>query len=633
MSYPQASRARRIVRLTLMGILLISLTGCSAVSASASASALSVTNLNDSGPGSLRQAIVDATSGATITFGVTGSIVLTSGELVVAKDLILSGPGAASLSISGNLIHRVVSNSAQLTISGLTIKDGEAGVGAGGGILNAGSGVLTVARSVITANRAQTGGGIFNSSGGHLQVTNSLVSANSSRPFDAGLDASGAGIYNAGPGGIVDIDDSTFSFNSVHDHGSGLYNDATATVANSTFTLGQANTAAVYNNSGSLGLNNVTITLNGGKQQATGLLSNGGSVSVANSIIAANVTSGNTSLPDCGGTLTSGGHNLIGNASGCSLSAGIGDKLGSDVAPINAKLGPLTNNGGPTSTHTLMAGSPAIDAGSPAAPGSGGSACAAADQRGAARPALGASSLTCDIGAVEIGSVPAPAPTPSLDTVAPTAGGPPIQRFVAATAIGIPVRLAWTSGTDATSGVAGYILQRKLDAGAFATIATPTTALANVTVSSGHTYTFRVASVDGAGNISPFVAGRAFKALSYSERSTAVHYRGTWTLRSAPSFYGGHAKSARARLASASITFTGRNFAWVALRNRFQGRARVYVDGHLVTTLNLNAAISQSRQIVFTRAWATSRTHTVRIVGLATAGHPWVTVDGFFVLR
>ena len=369
-----------------------------------------VTNLNDSGAGSLRQAIANAAPGDTITFAVTGTITLTSGELLIGKDLTLSGPGASSLSISGNtsipLSSRVINNSAHLTISGLTIRNGDAGVGSGGGILNAGTGVLTITNTVITSNNAQKGGGVFNSPGGTLQVINSTFSANSSRPFDAGLDASGGGVYNVG---IASITNSTFSFNSVHDNGSSLYNDATATVANSTFTLGQANTAAVYNNSGALQLNNVTITLNSGRKDSTGLLSNGGSVSLANSIIAANHTVGggnNTSLPDCGGTLTSLGHNLIGNATGCALSAGTGDQLGSNLAPIDARLGPLTNNGGPTSTHSLLVGSPAIDAGNPAAPGSGGGACASSDQRGITRPkdGDGNGSVRCDIGAVELGT-------------------------------------------------------------------------------------------------------------------------------------------------------------------------------------------------------------------------------------
>ena len=73
--------------------------------------------------------------------------------------------------------------------------------------------------------------------------------------------------------------------------------------------------------------------------------------------------------------------------------------MGSDLGLLDAKLGPLQNNGGPTSTFVPLVGSPAIDAGNPAAPGSGGNACATTDQRGVVRP-VGAA---CDMGATEAG--------------------------------------------------------------------------------------------------------------------------------------------------------------------------------------------------------------------------------------
>src|SRR5689334_20494908 len=71
----------------------------------ARAASLTVTNLDDSGPGSLRQAIAAAQPGDTITFDPSlagGAITLTSGKLVVDKDLVITGPGPAQLAISGN---------------------------------------------------------------------------------------------------------------------------------------------------------------------------------------------------------------------------------------------------------------------------------------------------------------------------------------------------------------------------------------------------------------------------------------------------------------------------------------------------------------------------------------------------
>jgi hypothetical protein len=75
-----------------------------AVAIPAHAATITVTNTNDSGSGSLRQALVDANDGDTITFAVTGTIVLTNDGLVIDNDLTISGPGAKrprSLSRSG----------------------------------------------------------------------------------------------------------------------------------------------------------------------------------------------------------------------------------------------------------------------------------------------------------------------------------------------------------------------------------------------------------------------------------------------------------------------------------------------------------------------------------------------------
>ena len=89
---------------------------------------LIVTNTNDSGPGSLRQALADANDGDTIDFAVTGTIGLTSGELLVARSITISGPGAENLAVNGNNQSRVfhIASGQTVTISGLTITNGHA---------------------------------------------------------------------------------------------------------------------------------------------------------------------------------------------------------------------------------------------------------------------------------------------------------------------------------------------------------------------------------------------------------------------------------------------------------------------------------------------------------------------------
>lgn len=88
---------------------------------------LTVYNTDDDGPGSLRQAVVDAVDGDSITFhsdlyGKT--ITLTSSGLDITKDLTIAGPGADQLAISGNKQWRVFYIASTLTNSGATIKEG-----------------------------------------------------------------------------------------------------------------------------------------------------------------------------------------------------------------------------------------------------------------------------------------------------------------------------------------------------------------------------------------------------------------------------------------------------------------------------------------------------------------------------
>src|SRR5262245_9037415 len=100
-------------------------------------SAITVTNANDSGAGSLRQAIIDARDGATIKFSSTlngDKIILTSGELDINKNLQIAGPAPGELTVSGggsSAVFVITTDGLNVTISGLTIADGSATSGAG----------------------------------------------------------------------------------------------------------------------------------------------------------------------------------------------------------------------------------------------------------------------------------------------------------------------------------------------------------------------------------------------------------------------------------------------------------------------------------------------------------------------
>src|SRR5438477_534679 len=146
----------------------------------ASAATITVINTSDSGAGSLRQAISDSSSGDTIDFdsSLNGqTITLTSGELLINKNLTITGPGATLLAINGNAASRVfeMTSGIDVTISGLTITNGNAG-DYGGGIVNGSPTTLTITNSTLSGNSAASGGGILNSGGSAtVEIGNTIL--------------------------------------------------------------------------------------------------------------------------------------------------------------------------------------------------------------------------------------------------------------------------------------------------------------------------------------------------------------------------------------------------------------------------------------------------------------------------
>jgi hypothetical protein len=204
-------------------------------------STLTVTNLRDtgvSGDGSLRGEIAAAANGDQIVFaralvGHTITLNAANGPLLLNKDLAISGPGAARLTISGNNGTEVfsVAAGASDTITGLTIADGNADglfLG-GGGIVN--NGTLTLANSTLSGNHADNngffgGGGILNF--GSLTVNDSALSDNHAD----GVFGAGGGIFN---GGMLTIEQSTLSGNHADvGQGGGIFNQGTVTIEHST---------------------------------------------------------------------------------------------------------------------------------------------------------------------------------------------------------------------------------------------------------------------------------------------------------------------------------------------------------------------------------------------------------------
>jgi hypothetical protein len=339
------------------------------------ASGETVTNLDDSGPGSLRQAIRDVADGGTIEIGVMGEIVLTGGQLSIDRPMTIDGPGARSLTISGNNESRVVRVvRGDVVISGVTLADGAISGFGGGAVWNLGN--LTLDGVVVRDSRAEFGGGGLRNDGRMLLIRCTVRDNLADHAFGGGID----NVF----GGDLEIRDSTISGNVTRDGpGAGVSNFSSSTVlvVNSTIA---GNTAS---------------WLGGGLHSDSEL-----PITIKNTIVSGN-TSATSSTQDCmlwsGSPWISLGFNLFGQGTGCPA------VRPTDLTTDEPQLAPLALNGGATQTHALLTSSIAIDAGS----------CreSSSDQRGVPRPFDFLSTPDaddgCDIGAFEfreLGAAPIP---------------------------------------------------------------------------------------------------------------------------------------------------------------------------------------------------------------------------------
>jgi hypothetical protein len=353
-------------------------------------STLTVMNNQDSGPGSLRADIAAANPGDTINFAPSlagQTITLTSGELSITKGLTIQGPGAGQLTVSGNNSYRAfeVNASQPVILSGLRMI-GRPIFGpsplVGGAVSN--HTALTVSGCTITGN-AQLGGGIGNF--GTLTVSGcTLIGASASE---------GGGIYSRGTLTVSASTLSSDSGGSIYSDGGGIYAGGLVTLTNCTLSGNTAGYGGGLFVAGRATLTNCTLSLNSAVAQGGGIyVSPTGNLNLTNTIVAGN--RGSYYGADIFGAVLTADHNLEGNATG---STGIvngvnGNIVGGNGHPvINPLLGPLQNNGGPTQTMALLAGSPAIGhANNAKAP--------ATDQRGFAR--LDELGELTDIGAFEL---------------------------------------------------------------------------------------------------------------------------------------------------------------------------------------------------------------------------------------
>ena len=283
------------------------------------------------------------------------------GELLV-EDCLFTGNSSDGLD-GGAILNR-----GDLTLRRCVLSSNTAS-NLGGALVNWG-GTLRVEDSEFTNNAAgDQGGAISNLLGGHVELAYCLVSGNEA--------ASGGGLRNPS-GATMELLGVTMEGNSASIHGGGLRNGGTLTLTNCTVSGNEAGQhgGGVCQKSGAVALVNCTITQNKADEDNSGFANGGGvavldgTASLRNTIVAENTDTPDNAgpgniHPDLSGVFTSLGHNLVGVRNGATgLTNGVnGDLVGSATAPLDPRLGPLADYGGPYPTHTPRVQSPAIDAG------------------------------------------------------------------------------------------------------------------------------------------------------------------------------------------------------------------------------------------------------------------------------
>lgn len=269
---------------------------------------------------------------------------------------------------------------------------------------------MTINNSTFLENSAHFGGGIYNYSS-FLTVNRSVFSKNSVTD-----DAFG----NSGGGGIIswwaqsmNVNNSTFSENHANDTGGGIDNRGTLNLNNSTFSKNSATSGA--------GIYTTFRTLN-----------------FSNTIIA-NSISGEDCFKHATGTIGTHVNNLVEDGS-CSPT------LSGDPG-----LGSLADNGGPTQTMSIGAGSPAYNAGDAAT-------CLATDQRGVTRPLDG----VCDIGAFEAGAA-----IPVVVSSVPSANA--VIASLSTLTITFTQNMKNDSSSQAANNITNYLLVERGPNGSFDT--------------------------------------------------------------------------------------------------------------------------------------------------------------------
>jgi len=222
----------------------------------------------------------------------------------------------------------------------------------------------------------------------------------------------------------------------------------------------------------------------------------------------------------------------------------------------------------------------------------------------------------------------------TVDSVAPVATAAIIGLRKGSVTGAMGAVATWSPATDSAGSIGRYEVRWRVDGSlGSSTSLTSISRQARRTVAFGHTYALLVRARDAAGNWSPWAESAAFAPVRVEETGGTFARSSGWSRYIHSRMSGGASYSTIRRDATYTRTFTGRAVALVAPMSRGRGKARIYVDGVYAATIDTYRATSRFRVLVFTRTWATSKAHTLKVIVSGTKNRPRFDVDAFVIAR
>ena len=222
----------------------------------------------------------------------------------------------------------------------------------------------------------------------------------------------------------------------------------------------------------------------------------------------------------------------------------------------------------------------------------------------------------------------------TVDSTRPTAKTPALAlRGGGTLGDGVLVGGTWAAATDPAGTIARYEYRWVVDGTARDPESTGSGSR-SVTrrVDPGQEVSLQVRARDAAGNWSSWTTSAGFAPRLTQDTSEHVRRTGRWTRVQADWASGGTTLASKQKGAYVKRSFTGRGIAWIGSKGPQRGKARIYIDGSLVTTVDLHRSTDSHRVVLWTRAWASAGQHSISVQVVGTSGWRRVDVDAFVIV-